>query len=196
MNENEINAVGAPGDGNIYIQEPLLIETGNEVEDPPSTQPLAHHTDVLDPISLAVCQLNKIATSLESFQSSDDSQQVEKAHSSLFTGAVDDVDHNASKFCDKEQMMTAAVASRELALTQMGDGMPTCTAQKTFEDNLDAEIGADYPENENQVEVPKGTLQRSLSAGNLKHKGPVITHRVVTRSHTRSQGTSSSKSYQ
>ncbi|KZV41236.1 hypothetical protein F511_42167 [Dorcoceras hygrometricum] len=168
VNENEVHAIVAPGDINLGVQEPLLVETGHRVEDPPSTQPIDQHTDVLDPILVAVCQLNKIATSMDSFQPSDDSLQGEKANTNPIAGAVDNVDQNPSNLCGKEQMLAAAVESRELVLTQMGDGMPTCAAQKTFEENLDAEMGIEYPEDEEQVEAPKGTLQRSLSAGNLK----------------------------
>ncbi|KZV43289.1 NAC transcription factor 29-like [Dorcoceras hygrometricum] len=72
---------------------------------------------------------------------------------------------------------------------------------KTIDEPLGAAVDDGIPEDDNLEDeemenAHKGSLQRSLSVGNLKLKGPVITHRVVTRSHTRSQGNSSSKSFQ
>ncbi|KZV41987.1 hypothetical protein F511_16935 [Dorcoceras hygrometricum] len=80
---------------------------------------------------------------------------------------------------------------------EMAPNIVTKTIDEPLSDAVDEEIPEDVNlEDEEMENAPTGPLQRSLSAGNLKLKGPVITHRVVTRSHTRSQGNSSSKSFQ
>ncbi|KZV16467.1 hypothetical protein F511_10079 [Dorcoceras hygrometricum] len=110
---------------------------------------------------------------METFQSRFAPLEGENLQKDCNKGAGGDaVQTNSNSGCE-EQLLAAAVASREIALVQMGENLE------------DEELG----------EVPKGPLQRSLSAGNLKLKGLAINPRVVTRNHTRTQGTSSSQSF-
>ncbi|KZV27921.1 hypothetical protein F511_31786 [Dorcoceras hygrometricum] len=111
-------------------------------------------------------------------------------------GVANDVPRNTNKVGGVDQMLAAAVASRDRALVQMGCDMSSGSAHKIIEENLETDMGAKISEDDELQGTYKWPLKRSLSAGNLKLKGPVPTHRVVTRSHTRSQGTSSSQSYQ
>ncbi|KZV39521.1 hypothetical protein F511_37262 [Dorcoceras hygrometricum] len=74
------------------------------------------------------------------------------------TGASGDADQiNSNSGCD-EHILAAALASREIALVQMGGELPNCSAQKLFEENLDTDMGAENLEDEELGEIPKGPL--------------------------------------
>ncbi|KZV41532.1 transaldolase [Dorcoceras hygrometricum] len=142
------------------------------------------------------CQKTNVIPSLESSQDCDLSLDRGNAHRDLNLGAAADALRNTNQVGDINQMMAAAVDSRDRALVQMGCDMSSGSAYKIIEENLETDTGAEISEDDELQGTSKGPFKRSLSAGNLKIKGPVTTQRVVTRSHTRSQGTSSSQSYQ
>ncbi|KZV17660.1 hypothetical protein F511_33317 [Dorcoceras hygrometricum] len=154
----------------------------------PSIQFSSEEAAALEPSMLPDCQKNKNISSLESFQASVDSLDPENVHRDLNMGAADDALRNTNKVGGGDQILAAAVASRDRALVQMGCDMSSGYAKKIIEENLETDTGAENSEDDELQDTFKGPLQRSLSAGNLMLKGPALPHRVVTRSHTRSQG--------
>ncbi|KZV37105.1 hypothetical protein F511_12740 [Dorcoceras hygrometricum] len=194
--EPEDVAEGEQGDVNHGLEEPVLLEAGIAGLEPLIIQPVVKKAAALEPLMLPNCQKTKTISSLESFQVCDDSLGLENAHRDLNLGAADDAPRNTIKVGGIDQMLAAAVDSRDRALVQMGCDMSSGSALKIIEENLETDTGAENSEDDELQGTSKGLFKRSLSAGNLKLKGPVPTHRVVTRSHTRSQGTSPSQSYQ
>ncbi|KZV31111.1 hypothetical protein F511_14992 [Dorcoceras hygrometricum] len=156
--------------------EPLVTASAHKE---PLNRPITQHDTTVDgeivpPISLQpLCTLNKAQSSLGSRQSQFSSQMGQEVD-----GSHQDEDNTLQDI--------------ELALITISKTIDEPLEAKGEEDNL--ETG--NSEDKELEEAPKQTLQRSLSAGNLKQKGPVILHRMATRSHTRSQGTSSSQSFQ
>ncbi|KZV49215.1 hypothetical protein F511_41703 [Dorcoceras hygrometricum] len=130
--------------------------------------------NLVPPISLQpFCVLNKAQSSLESHHSQ---------HSNQLEQEMDDN--------YQENINT-------LPAIEMAPNIISRTIIEPLEDEGEENNPeADSSEDKSLEEAPKQILQRSLSAGNLKQKGPAIMHCMATRSHTRSQGTSSSQSFQ
>ncbi|KZV41989.1 hypothetical protein F511_16937 [Dorcoceras hygrometricum] len=172
VSDDELDADNHEGEEHAFMAKESSPK--DPVVCPSNQHALNVERNLLPPIPLQpFCVLNKAQSSLES-RHSQHSNQVEQ-----------EMDDNYQ------------VNINTLPAIEMAPNIISRTIIEPLEDEGEENIPeADSSEDKTLEEAPKQILQRSLSAGNLKQKGHVIIHRMATRSHTRSQGTSSSQSFQ
>ncbi|KZV43290.1 endoribonuclease Dicer1 [Dorcoceras hygrometricum] len=172
VSDDELDADNHEGEEHVF----MAIESGlkDPVACPSNQHALNVERNLVPPISLQpFCVLNKAQSSLESRHSQ---------HSNQLEQEMD----------DNYQENLNTLPAIEMAPNIISKTIIEPLEDEGEEDNPEATSSED----KTLEDAPKQILQRSLSAGNLKLKGSAITHRMTTRSHTRSQGTSSSQSFQ